>query len=127
YGRLAEIWEASSKQMLALCRANGIRYFHFLQPNQYIRGTKPMSDEETKNSFLENHPYREGVERGYPLLQAAGKRLAAEGEPFFDLTGVFETTTATVYTDTCCHFGERGNEIMALRIAEAIGDSGGTQ
>jgi len=31
---LASVWKMSSIQMHRLCAANGIRYFHFLQPNQ---------------------------------------------------------------------------------------------
>ena len=40
----ARTWAESSFQMHAVASAKGIRYFHFLQPNQYIEGTKPMSD-----------------------------------------------------------------------------------
>jgi hypothetical protein len=33
---LVSIWRESSLQLHRLCRANGIEYFHFLQPNQYV-------------------------------------------------------------------------------------------
>jgi len=120
YANLVQIWEESSKQMQALCRANDIQYFHFLQPNQYDKGSKPLTADELKNAFLENYPYRPGVERGYPLLREAGQRLVASGEHFVDLTDIFKTTRESVYADTCCHLNERGNEIIATRIAEAI-------
>jgi hypothetical protein len=32
--------------MARLAEANGARYLHFLQPNQYLEGSKPISDEE---------------------------------------------------------------------------------
>jgi hypothetical protein len=123
YEDLVQIWEASSTQMQALCTANGIQYFHFLQPNQYDRGSKPLNDTERKTAFLEDYPYRRGVDQGYPLLKAAGKRLIASGEHFVDLTDIFKTTHETIYADTCCHFNERGNEIIAIRIAESILES----
>lgn len=44
--RLAEVWFQSSRQLDRLSRANGIQYFHFLQPNQYVAGSKPMAAEE---------------------------------------------------------------------------------
>jgi len=34
---LAAVWKRCSIQMHKFCAANGIRYFHFLQPNQYVR------------------------------------------------------------------------------------------
>jgi len=120
YEDLVQIWEASSRQMRVLCAANGIRYYHFLQPNQYVEGSKLLNAEELRRAFRDNHPYREGVVRGYPVLRRAGERLAASGECFTDLTDAFVATREQVYLDDCCHFGERGNSIIADRIAEAI-------
>jgi len=120
YVRLVETWEESSKQIQSICTANDIHYFHFLQPNQYDEGSKPLNDVERKNAFLEDYRYRPGVQRGYPLLKVAGKRLLSFGEHFVDLTDIFKSTQETIYADTCCHFNERGNEIIAIRIAESI-------
>ena len=36
-----------------LCRANGIRYYHFFQPNQYVTGSKPMGKEEIARAVVE--------------------------------------------------------------------------
>ena len=123
YQELVQIWEESSKQMQAICRANGIEYFHFLQPNQYDKGSKPLAEAELKIAFLENYPYRPGVERGYPLLREAGQRLIASGEHFVDLTDIFKTTREVIYADTCCHLNERGNEMIAVQIAKSIVES----
>jgi hypothetical protein len=120
YANLVQIWEDSSKQMQAICLANDIQYFHFLQPNQYDTGSKPLSELELKTAFLEDYPYRPGVERGYPLLKEAGRRLIAAGVHFVDLTDIFKATPESVYVDTCCHLNERGNEIIAIRIAESM-------
>jgi hypothetical protein len=38
----AEIWTRSSLQLSHLCAANRVRYYHFLQPNQYFSGSKSM-------------------------------------------------------------------------------------
>ena len=48
YKFLAFLWKQSSLQMKHLCDAGGIRYAHFLQPNQYIEGSKPMTAAERK-------------------------------------------------------------------------------
>ncbi len=42
---LAEMWRKSSLQMERISHANGALYFHFLQPNQYLQGSKPYGVE----------------------------------------------------------------------------------
>src|SRR5262249_49097951 len=86
---LAEMWVRGSLQMKRLCDANGIRYFHFLQPNQYLVDTKPMNEEERHVAYREDQPYRAGVVGGYPFLRKKGKELSAQGVQFFDLTQIF--------------------------------------
>src|SRR5207342_387933 len=67
YQEIAEVWKRSSQQMKALCDAVGARYYHFLQPNQYVEGSKPMGEEERKRVLNEKSPYRNGVVNGYPI------------------------------------------------------------
>ncbi|HSV43865.1 MAG TPA: hypothetical protein VLJ10_04855, partial [Candidatus Bathyarchaeia archaeon] len=86
YQTLVQYWKHHSKMLGDLCRANGIEYFHFLQPNQYLKNSKTFSPEELKIAFDENHPYREPIEQGYPYLRTAGNELQEEGELFFDLS-----------------------------------------
>ncbi len=117
YEDLTRAWQRSSIQMQALTGANGGEYFHFLQPNQYLAGSKIMTEEERKVAFSESEPYREGVERGYPLLIEAGKELPQQGIRFHDLTMLFANHEEQLYIDSCCHLNERGYEM----IAEAIG------
>ena len=66
-------------QMHKLSLANQIEYFHFLQPNQYVRGSKILTEDERKVAYSESHPYKKGVESGYPRLVEAGKRLKDRG------------------------------------------------
>jgi hypothetical protein len=120
YADLAAVWERSSLQLHRLCRANHIRYFHFLQPNQYVEGSKPMSVAELKQAFDPNHPYRKGAEDGYPYLIAAGTDLARQGVRFYDLTNMFSGVTEPIYADTCCHLNQQGNDMLAKRIGDVI-------
>src|SRR5262249_36522140 len=46
YDELVATWKRCSLQLHRLCQANGITYYHFLQPNQYVAGSKPMGSEE---------------------------------------------------------------------------------
>jgi hypothetical protein len=120
YTDLAAVWQRGSVQLQRLCVANGIRYFHFLQPNQYVAGTKPMASAEIKQAIAENQPYRKGAEEGYPYLIAAGAGLRRQGVQFHDLTRIFSETTEPIYVDTCCHLNQQGNDMLARRIAEVI-------
>jgi hypothetical protein len=120
---LAELWTRSSVQLDGLCRANGIAYYHFLQPNQYLPDSKPMSPAERSLAIFPNHPYQNGVEQGYPLLIEAGNQLVKRGVRFHDLTMLYADTAEPVYRDSCCHFNERGNEMLAAAVARAMIES----
>jgi hypothetical protein len=122
YEHCASVWRTASWQLHQLCAANGIRYFHFLQPNQYVPGSKPIVDpKELKFGHNAGHAGRVPVERGYPLLIREGAWLAAQGVHFHDLTGLFIDHPELIYADLCCHYNQHGNELLAERIAELIG------
>lgn len=118
--RIVGQWRRASMQMHHLCAANAIPYFQFLQPNQYVPGSKPMRAEEKALAYNENHKHRDAVLKGYPLLIETGAELLAAGVVFRDLTGMFAEVEDPVYVDDCCHMGELGNKMMAERIAETI-------
>jgi hypothetical protein len=120
YRDLAEVWKRSAQQMDAICRANGIRFVQFLQPNQYVPGSKWMGPEERVIAINESHRYAIEVRKGYPHLQRAGEELRASGMPFHDLVSVFADTRETVYNDDCCHLNPRGNEILADAMVEQM-------
>jgi hypothetical protein len=119
-GQLADLWARSSRLMHDLCKSKGMLYLHFLQPNQYLPESKPLTPEEMATAFDPDHPYRPGVIEGYPLLKAAGQTLHQEGVAFTDLTMLFADCHETVYSDRCCHFNQRGNEIVAAAIAAEV-------
>jgi hypothetical protein len=120
YAFLVSIWKESSIQLDRLCRGFGMRYLHFLQPNQYVEGSKPMGAEERRTAWSADQLYRSGVERGYPLLIEAGRELRAGGVDFHDLTRVFAGVEQPLYNDDCCHFGREGYEIVTRHVARAL-------
>ncbi len=113
-------WERCSLLLHKTCAAHGIRYYQFLQPNQYVPGSKVLTAEEKKTAILEPQPARPMIEQGYPMLREAGKRLQARGVKFHDLSMVFAAHKQTLYFDTCCHFNREGNEVLAVPIARAL-------
>jgi hypothetical protein len=119
HAELAALWMQSSLLMHQLCRANGIEYLHFLQPNQYLPGSKPLSVEE-RIVARRASDYARAVELGYPRLVEAGRALAARGVRFHDLTRLFAEVEATLYVDSCCHVNAEGSRRIGSAIAEAL-------
>ncbi|MBZ0114394.1 MAG: hypothetical protein K8J08_18170 [Thermoanaerobaculia bacterium] len=113
-------WARASRQIHALCEAEGITYLHFLQPNQYVEGSKPLSAEELRLAATETSGIAPLVSTGYPLLIEAGEELAREGLPFQDLTLAFASIEETLYIDSCCHVSPRGSSILAELIGESL-------
>jgi len=120
YRFLADLWLESSLQMARLCRANGIAYVQVLQPNQYVPGSKPMGPDERARAVRADQPYRRGVERGYPLLVDAGRRLREDGVHFLDMTQAYAGVDEPLYVDDCCHVNARGDALLVPAIAAEI-------
>lgn len=123
YTDLTRVWKNCSLQMHRLSTTNDIKYFHFLQPNQYVPGSKIMKEEELKKAFFYKYPYKPGVEKGYPLLKTFSKELSQNKVNFRDLSMVFADNSEILYIDQCCHFNQRGNELLGKIIAKHIVDN----
>jgi hypothetical protein len=120
YADLARIWSRGSLEMHRLAAAHAIPYFHFLQPNQYVPDSKPLTPREREAAYLEGHAYQRSVVAGYPRLLEEGAQLRARGVRFFDLTRIFAGHTESLYVDPCCHFGNDGDVILGDAIGSAI-------
>jgi len=115
---LSAEWQRSSLQMHRLSTANDIRYYHFLQPNQYVKGSKQHSMEEAKM----DGKYKKHVEVGYPILREAGETLVRSGVHFKDMTMVFSDYPENIYIDDCCHFSPKGNTLLGDAIGRFISE-----
>jgi hypothetical protein len=120
---LADLWRRSSRAIHDLAAGAGVRYYHFLQPNQYVPASKPMGADETRDAVRPGAPYRRIVEAAYPLLRESGKTLAGGGVHFHDLTTIYAAHPEPLYVDACCHVNTRGNTIVADRIFDVIASS----
>ncbi len=123
YNDLSAYWIRSSELTGAVARANDIRYFHFLQPNQYVENSKIFTDEEREIALDGNPNYRQAATRGYPYLIEYGKALSNRGIAFTDLTKLFEENDEVLYADSCCHLNPTGYSMVAERIADVIVES----
>ena len=120
------IWWRSSKAMESLASDHGSRYFHFLQPNQYLPNTKLFETEELRVALdPEGEPSRrrELVRRVYPQFMETARNSPLERGTFRDLTGIFAENAAPLYKDRCCHFNNDGLRLLASAMADAIEQS----
>jgi hypothetical protein len=119
FGFLVDLWRRSSHGIHELAAGGETRYYHFLQPSQYVPGSKPIGPEEAR-AAADRTAYRRAIETAYPLLREAGQALAAKGVRFHDLTRIFADHPEPLYVDGCCHVNERGNRIIAGRVFDVI-------
>lgn len=118
-----EVWKNSSIQINTISKQKDIKYFHFLQPNQYIKDSKPMSSQEISDTVI-NDEYKEIVEKYYPRLIEEGNNLKTEENiNFYNMTNIYKNNPEPLYVDGCCHVNEKGYDIMAKFIIQKIVES----
>lgn len=112
-------WYRGSILLAALAAKHDALYLHFLQPNQYVEGSKPLSEDELSYYFPSTF-VAGSVRHFYPLLVRYGEELQEQGIKFFDLSQMFVDHPETLYWDRCCHLNERGYRLMAAAMARRI-------
>ena len=119
-----DVWRRSSRQMWEICQAKEIAFMQFLQPNQYVEGSKVLTDWEKRNAFApKGYLWRIAAKYGYPGLIEHGAKLMEQGVPYADLTDVYMDIEETIYKDICCHVNAHGAELLAERMAREIGQA----
>jgi hypothetical protein len=106
--------------MNTLAKDNGFEYYHFLQPNQYLHGSKKLTEEEKRIAYAEDSLYVEAVATGYPMLIEKGNILQKKNVKFFNATQLFSNVAETIYSDNCCHYNKKGNMMLAEYIIQQI-------
>ena len=120
YDDAEAVWERSSVLLDQLARENSMEYYHFLQPNQYVKGSKVLTAEERRMAYSERAEISQSALIGYPILIKQGRKLLERNIKFFDATMVFAKEKETVYIDICCHYNERGKEVLAAYMMDKI-------
>ena len=120
YRELIAVWARASEEMHHLMAGHGGRYYHFLQPNQYLAGSKPMTPEERRANVRPDHAYGRHAAAAYPLLVERGRTLPGRGIRYTDLTMLYADVEPPVYRDRCCHFNELGERLLVRAIAGAV-------
>lgn len=117
---VSQIWVNSSLAINALAEGRGAKYYHYLQPNQYINGSKPLSEFEKKYFLLEKGGYGNIYQNVRDILVEKAKQLPIKGVNYYDLTYIFRNKPNTLYIDNCCHLNSEGSNIVAAEIVRLI-------
>ena len=115
----ARVWYRGSLALARLAELGGAEYYHFLQPNQYVPDSKPLSATELARAY-EPERYGPFVAKGYPQLREFSRDLQNQGINYFDLTGIFVDRRETLYRDGCCHFNDHGQELLAAAMVQRL-------
>jgi len=110
---------ASATLHNAVTLQNG-KYYHILQPNQYVPESKPFTDQEAAKYVNPANVLSKLVPRFYPLLRRAGGVLEKSGVRFYDFTMLFREVGEELYVNDCCHFNQMGNDIFEHRLEELL-------
>jgi hypothetical protein len=115
------LWAESSVILSQTAHVAGYRYYHFLQPNQYVPDSKPFSAAEQATALLPaSDELRIIAESGYRGLIESGRGLSRMGINYYDLTTLFVNEEQTLYKDPCCHLNQAGSDILATSVGSII-------
>jgi hypothetical protein len=120
--RYFELYRAVTAHAARLARAAGKPFFHFVQPNQHLRGAKPLSEDERAHGVTPE--WFDMVTEGYARLEEISGSLRGEGIDSTFLGWVFRDERGTVYVDRCCHLNGRGLDRVVAAIVERVDASG---
>jgi hypothetical protein len=120
-------WSGCLTRSHRFAASMGLPIFFFLQPNQYVKNSKPFTAQEERDAFLkepELSTVADGVyarlDQIYDRFQRETDRLRSQGLPVYSLTGVFRGAHETLYTDNCCHVNAAGSDIMTAEILRRV-------
>lgn len=124
-GKHIAVWKSSAVMLDKIMNSNGGVYAGFIQPNLYVKNSKPFTAKEIK---MMNHGWADGYEKvsarineGYARLEKAASQLQKEEKlRVYNMEKLFQNTKETVYSDTCCHMNEKGLGMMSDFILSKV-------
>ncbi|MEG4212819.1 hypothetical protein [Microcoleus sp. S13_B4] len=120
FDKMASLWYESSIGMNQILSSRKIKYFHFIQPNQYYPTKRAFTAKEKEIAINKESPYIEGVNKGYPVLLSKVDDLQKAGVNVFSAVNILDNTKETVYKDACCHYNSVGEEVLANYVSSSI-------
>jgi hypothetical protein len=120
FDKIASMWYKSSIGMNQILSSRKIKYFHFIQPNQYYPTKRAFTAKEKETAIDNKSPYIEGVKKGYPVLLSKVDDLQKARVNVFNAVNILDNTKETVYKDACCHYNSVGEEVLVNYVSRSI-------
>lgn len=114
-----EVWLAAATTMQAISNARGIEYLEVIQPNQYY-SNREFARREQGIAINKDSPYSEAIKLGYPQLASHIQCMRQRGINIVSAVSIFDKVKKPVYADSCCHYNQTGNDILASEVAKSI-------
>ena len=119
YIQAKRAWIESSSMSFIIAKSKGIPYFEYIQPNQYISGSKPLSSKELTIAIGDNdYLYRWPAEKYYATIDS--EEFLIPKDNVFDGRNAFINERETIYTDACCHMNSHGMSLIGNSISNMI-------
>ncbi len=121
----AQLWANSTLLSHGAAQVQGAKFFHFLQPNQYIEGAKPIMSAAERSIAIATPGSGKGgyggwYVKGYPFLKERQQWLKAKGVNSVDLTYLYKDEVGDIYIDSCCHVNSKGSAMIVDAIVAEI-------
>ncbi|MCF8060380.1 MAG: hypothetical protein K9K67_13850 [Bacteriovoracaceae bacterium] len=116
--RRLDIWKKYTELSTVVSKHHGVRYFSFVQPNQYLPNSKVLTTQEIKVAIDSTEKNQQ--EERMISLQKAASEMKTSGLPVFSLMNIFKKTQNTVYIDGCCHINKYGDSLLEEEIIRII-------
>lgn len=120
FANISKFWFDSSMMMRDITYAKGIAYIHALQPNQYLDGSKPLSEDEMRTAYNPKARARTVINHVYPMMLDKMSNIENDKIAFIDLTQIFKSELTTLYKDDCCHLNSEGNRLLSQEMMQHI-------
>lgn len=112
------VWKKYQSLSALVAKSRNLPYISFVQPNQYLEGSKSLSHREIEN-FI-NPAWAAFLNPRMKMLSDTADELAKSGLPVRNLMWIFKNEQQDLYIDSCCHFNDLGNKIMENAILDEI-------
>jgi len=109
-----DLWYKFLKRQHLLLDSVDKKILTFIQPNQYLKGTKKWSSDEHKIFQSKDKVHQEKINEKY--INAISKIKTIKSKNIINLTSVYSDIESTIYKDECCHVNEQGNKVIIKEI-----------
>jgi hypothetical protein len=92
----------------------------YLQPTQYLEGSKKMNDAEKMIAFHPDESELNRRRKQWSMMVSELPQLKKNGVHVIDITKIFQDITEPLFVDDCCHFLNKGYEIVTDKVVSDI-------